>query len=291
MIDITRTRPIFPLYILAFIFLLISQSLFSQSKIKGNKEVITEQTNVEAFHSLSIGNDLEVELIKSMIPSVTIKADENLHPVIKYQVIDSVLSFQVTKIVKGAKEFKAVIRYTEPLRTIILNGNVDVEAEKNIALKKLDLIMHDNARIKANITADRFRLENNNESSFNLTTNCILSVESETADLELKNNSNNILDINTEELNIKTVDKSELTIEGFTYKLNVESSNSSEIKGDKLLTNITKLKLSDKADASVQVSDTISINASGSSKVLLYGEPKILVKNLSETASIIKKEL
>ncbi len=265
--------------------------LFSQAKIKGNKDVKTEQTTIEAFNKLSIGNELEVVLIKAPTPSVTIEADSNLHPVINFQVSDSTLNFQVNKIMKGAKEFKAIIRYTDHLNTIILNGSVDVEAESNLQLKKLDLILNDDARIDASIVSEQFRLENNNDTSLKLKTNCILNIESKIAKLELKSNSNNSIEINAEELEIMTSDKAELDIEGFTYRLNARSRDASEIEGEKLLTNISNVVLSEKADAYIQASDSIKINATGDTKLYLYGEPKITVKKFSGTPSILKKQL
>jgi hypothetical protein len=280
----------FLLFILSFSFL-VSSSSFSQSKIKGDREVKIEQTSVEAFHTLSVGNDLEVVLIKSTEPSVTIEADSNLHPVINFQVRDSVLNFQITKIVRSSKEFKAIIRYTDPLKSIVLNGSVDVESQNSIELDELNLILHDDSRINATIISDKFRLENNNEASLKLTTNCVLNIESKQAELDLKSNSNNIIEINTEELDVKTYDKAELDIEGFSYKLNAVAVKASEIKAKDLLTNMSQIKLTEKADAYIQSTDTINIDISGSSKLTLYGQPKIYVDNMSDSSSLIKKEL
>jgi hypothetical protein len=281
---------LFIYFTITFLFFPLKPGLYAQAKIKGNKEVKTEQTPVEPFHTISIGNELEVLFIKSTAPSVTIEADSNLHPIINFQVKDSVLNFQINKIVRRSKQFKAIVRYTNNLEHIILNGSVDVEAENSIELKTLDLTLHDDSKIDAKIVSDNFRLENNNETSIKLTTNCILNLECKIAHLELKNNSNNIIEINAEELEVNTYDKAELDIEGFSYKLNVDSTNSSEINGENLLTNISNIKLSKKADAIIQATDTITVDASGNTKLELYGQPKILVKNLSGTSSIIKKE-
>lgn len=275
----------------ALCFFLITTSLLSQSKIKGNKEVVLDQQDVEAFHTLNIGDDFDVVLMKSTNPSVTIEADSNLHSIVNYQVTDSVLNFKVNKIIKRAKEFKAIIRYTEPLKTIILNGSIDLESPANIDLKELSLTLNDDAKIDASIVAENFNLINNNEVSIKLSSNCKLRVESKTANIQLKNNSNNILEINTEQLNIVASNKAELDIEGFSYRLNVDISGSSELNGKELLSNISSIKLSEKSEASFQATDTITINASGSSKFYLYGEPKIILENFSESASIFKKEL
>ncbi len=279
-----------------FIFIVLcfvssSSDVIAQSKIKGDRNVKIEQTNIEDFHTISVGNDLEVVLIKSTSPSVIIEADSNLHPVINFRVQDSILNFQVNKIVRRSKEFKAIIRYTESLRSIILNGNVDVESENSIQLDRLSMVLHDNSKIKAEITTNQFSLENNNDGGLKLSTNCVLDIESKIANLLLTNGSNNSIEINSEELNINTKDKAELDIEGFSYKLVSKSMNSSELNAKELLTNISEVMLAEKTDVSVQASDSVKIDISGAGKLTLYGQAKVIIDNFSGTSSIQKKEL
>jgi hypothetical protein len=283
-------QPNFKIILLSIFVLCFPTDIFSQSKIKGNREVRTEQTNIDAFHTLSIGNDLEVVLIKSTSPSVTVEADSNLHSSILYQVKDSILNFQVTKIIKRAKEFKVYIRYSDPLRVISLNGNVDVITENSMQLNKLSLNLYDDAKIEADVVSDDFRLENNNDSTLKFSTNCIINIEGKIIHLDLKENSNNKISVNAEDLSISTSESAELDIEGFSYKVNATVSNSSGLSAKNLLTNVTAIKLSEKANAAIQASDSISVDASGSSKLELYGQPKVLLENFSDKATITKKE-
>lgn len=268
-----------------------TSELFSQSKIKGNREVKMEQTSVSDFHSINIGNDFDVVLVKSTYPSVTLEADENLHPIVQYEVNDSILDFRVSKIVKRSKEFKVYIRYTEPLKNIHLSGDVDVETQNPIQLKALHLKLKDDAKIEADVVADTFTLENNNNSTLKLSTNCVLNIEGKHVSLKLKQKSNNSIEINSEDLNITTYDKADLDIEGFSYNLNVKASGSSQVNAKDLLSNISKVKVSEKTNASIQATDSINIEATGSSKIELYGTPKINIDKMTGTAIIEKKEI
>lgn len=277
--------------VLAVLFMVAAVSSFAQSKIKGDREVRTKQTSVSEFNTLDIGNEFEVVLIKAPSPSVTMEADSNLHNVVNFQVNDSVLNFQVTKNITRSKKFKVVIRYTESLKSIILNGDVDVENENTIELPELNLTLNDDAKIEAEIVTDQFLFQNNNDSSLKLFTNCILKVESKSATIDIRENSNNIVDINTENLKITSSDSAELNIEGFAYNLDLSSTNSSSVKGENLLTNVTKLVTSEKADVEINVTETVNIDASGSSTIELYGEPKIVIDNLTNEATLFKKEL
>lgn len=277
---------------ISFCLVFLSHSiLFSQSKVKGNRTVKIEQTEVEDFKTIIVGNTLDVVLIKSTYPSVTIEADSNLIPVINFQVTDSTLNFKVNKKVTRFKEFKAIIRYTEELSSIVLNGDADVETENTIQLDELNLTLNDDAKIKASIITYNFTLKNNNDSSLKLSTNCVLKVETKTANIELKNSSNNKVDINTENLVITAQDSAELDIEGFSYNMEVNAANSSAVYAQDLLTNITNIKASDKAEIEVNVTETLNIHATGSSKIELYGEPKITIDKFTDLTSINKKKL
>jgi len=264
---------------------------FSQSKIKGNRDVKLEQTSLSEFNTLSIGSDLEVVLIKSDFPSVTVEADSNLQPVIQFKVKDSILNFEVTKRVTSSKEFKVTVRYTEALRNIVLNNDVEVEAENDIRLPELNLTLNNDAKIEANIFTDKFMLLNKNDSALKLFTNCILKVECKNGFIDVRENSNNIVDINTEELHIKTQDSGELNIEGFAYTLFVDATNRSTVEAKNLLTNVIAVKAAEKSAVIVNASESIKIDASGSSTIELYGEPKIEIDNFKNEAALEKKEL
>jgi hypothetical protein len=263
----------------------------AQSKIKGNREVKVEKTGVPAFNAITIEDEFEVELIKSPYPSVTLEADSNLHSAVIFEVTDSILNFQVTKNITRKKELKVLIRYTDKLNTITLGGDVDVEAENTIELPGLNLTLNDDAKMEADIITNEFNFQNNNNSSLKLFTNLILKVECKSATLNLRNNSNNILDINTEDLSINTFDNAELNVEGFAYNLELNTTSSSNVKGKNLLTNVTRLVTSEKSEVEINVTESLNINASGSSKIELYGEPKIEIDSFINEALISKKEL
>lgn len=279
-------------FLLLSIFIFTSNTIIhAQSKIKGNRDVISEQIDVADFSTISIENDFEVLLVKSTVPSVTLEADSNLHDAINFQVNDSVLNFRVTKDIRRSKALKLIIRYSDILNTLVLAGSVDVEADNTIKLPRLNITLNDDARIDAEIDADVFTLKNNNNPGLTLSTNCVLEIESKSATLDLRNKSNNIIDINTEKLKIKTHDNTDLDIEGFAYNLDLFSTNSSTINGKDLLTNVTSIVTAEKSEIEVNVSETVKIDASGSSIINLYGSSKIMIDQMQNNATLKKNEL
>lgn len=278
--------------LLLSIFIFTSNaSIHAQSKIKGNRDVKTEQSNVTAFKTISIANEFEVVFVKSAYHSVTIEADSNLHSAINFQVSDSVLNFQVTKNIRRYKELKVIIRYTDVLKTVVLGGDVDAEAENTIELPELNLILNDDAKINASILSDKFSYQNNNDSSLKLFTTSDLKVESKSAHIDLKESSNSDLEINTEELHVTMHDNAILNVEGFAYNMELSTTGTSSFNGKDLLTNKTKILSSEKSNIKINVTESVNIDASGSSKIELYGESKITIDQMLNKATLQKNEL
>lgn len=279
-----------PKSFLILISILMTNLLNAQVKIKGDRDVRTQEIAVSEFSTLAVGNEFDVLLVKSFNPSVTVEADANLHPFINVEVNDSILNITFTKELRRAKEFKVIVKYTGQLNTIILNNNVDVEAQEGIRLTDFTLTLNNDAEINADIITENFKLLNNNDSMLKLTTNCQLNIESKNVTLDLKKRSNNIIEINTEKLIISMQDDADLDIEGFSYDLNLTALNSTDLNAKKLLINVLKSKTRDESQVVLQASDTIHIDSSGKSKLSLYGEPKIIIDQLANEASIYKKE-
>lgn len=270
--------------------ILMSNLLYAQVKIKGNRDVRSEQTTVSDFKTLAVGNEFEVNLIKSINPSVTVEADANLHSSIIIDVNDSILNITFTKSFKRAKAFKLTVRYTDKFDSMILRDDVNVETNEVIRLPDFSLTMKDNAKIKASFNTENFELLNENDSNFKFLTNCQLNIESKQATLNLKKKSNNIIQVNAEALKINMYDSADLDIEGFSYNLDVNAINSSDLEGKNLLTNTIKTNIKDSAKVALQASDSIHVDASGKSELSIYGEPKIIIDQLANKASILKKE-
>ena len=73
-----------------YLILLIPILSFGQKaeKIKGNKNVTIQETKIDSFTVISIGENFKINLLQGE-PMVKIEADENLHDVIEFNVDDS----------------------------------------------------------------------------------------------------------------------------------------------------------------------------------------------------------
>ena len=68
----------------------------STDKIKGDRNVTIRQTYIDDFETIVVDGDFSIEAVYNSKPSVEIEADDNLHDVIQFEVIDGVLSFVQT---------------------------------------------------------------------------------------------------------------------------------------------------------------------------------------------------
>jgi len=276
-------------YSILTLILIFSMAAIAQTKVKGDRNVTIKSTDVDAFNTVSIGDDFEVLFIKDKTASVTIEADDNLHPVISYAVQDSILTFQLMAEITRAKELKAIIRYTDHLKSLVLNGDVKVKAQNGIDLPHLNISLNEDAEIEADINSNTLTLINNNDSSIKFYANCKLSVECDSAILDLKQNSRNDIVMKSEALEINAYENSKLDIEGYSFDIEVNATQSSEVRAKNLIAKTAKLISRDKSSVEVNTSDSLNIDAAGNSKIYIHGQPKISIIELLDNVTIYKK--
>jgi hypothetical protein len=271
------------------LFLILNIAAIAQSKVKGDRNVTIISTDIDEFNTLSIGDDFEVLLIKDNTPSVTLETDDNLHAVINFAVKDSILNFNLMADITRAKDLKAIIRYTDNLKSLVLNGDVKVKAQSGITLPHLNVALNEDAEIEADINTDTFTLINNHDSSIKFYSNCKLTIECNSAILDLKQNSRNEIVMKSEALEINAYENSKLDIEGYSFDVKVNATQSSEVKAKNLIAKTGKLISRDKSSVEVNTSDSLSIDAAGNSKIYIHGQPKISIEELLDNVIIYKK--
>ena len=65
----------------------------SDDKIKGDRNVTIKQTYIDDFKTIIVNGDFSIEVVYNSKPSIEIEADDNLHEVIQFEVIDGALTF------------------------------------------------------------------------------------------------------------------------------------------------------------------------------------------------------
>lgn len=273
------------------LFSLLTTSIYSQKKIKGNRNVTTIETEVNSFNKLIVGEKFTINFMKDDVASVEIKTDDNLHEVIQFNVVDSVLKFKTTNRITSRKALDIIVRYTDVLKEIELKDNAELNSVNSIDNSKLVLKIHDNAKANLNIRTSAFKLINNNSSTLKLNSKSRFNIVSKLVDLELNESSNTEALITCDSLKVDMYQRSLAKIEGDSKLMRANTINSSNFIGKNLTVESCEIISEDSSEFTIQVLDDITIEATGTSEVSIYGNPEIKLMKFSDSAKLFKKEI
>tara|TARA_R110002049_G_scaffold71370_1_gene183853 strand:+ start:8468 stop:8851 length:384 start_codon:yes stop_codon:yes gene_type:complete len=116
-------------FVLFFISLLcFSLQAQNPEKVKGNRTVVIQETLIDAFHTIDLDEDFDIEIIYNKIPSIEVEADENLHEFIDFEVKDSILSFNKTTKITSKKRLNIKVKYNANLNTVITSDDAEIKS-------------------------------------------------------------------------------------------------------------------------------------------------------------------
>lgn len=268
------------------IIALLSFTSFSQNKekIKGNRSISNRITNIEPFSHLVFGENFKITLIQGCDPSVEISTDDNLHDVINFAVLNGSLKFNTNKRIASNKALDIRLVYTEALKAIELSDNSELTSATTLKIDTLKLSTSQSAKAFLNLQTNSFTLINSGKSKSEL------NVMTDSANIKLNDNSNLEALINASSIKIDLLESADAVIEGETNSLSAFVDNSSKLNAKNLTTKDCALTVKEKADAKVEALDHITLEVYGDTETIIYGKPKIDLKNFQDNAVLIKKE-
>ncbi|MBT8319917.1 MAG: DUF2807 domain-containing protein, partial [Gramella sp.] len=131
---------------LPLLLLIIFSSCLAQEKIKGSRNVKTEQYDLNSFHSIEASGEFKIEILKGSRASIEIKADDNLHDLIQTNVRDGVLYIKPFKQFVREKSQDLKITFSDTLKKIILAGKVEFIALQDLHLQDFELVTRENCK-------------------------------------------------------------------------------------------------------------------------------------------------
>ncbi|MGV6832689.1 MAG: GIN domain-containing protein [bacterium] len=274
---------------LLFVFVLIGSitATYAQKKekIKGSKIVTIQETQINSFNRIVVGEKFEITLTEGETPSVEIEADDNLHDVIKITVADSTLYFKTTRRITTKKELKIKVTYTNALKQIETKEDGEVSSLTSVNNDEMTLVHSGSSKAFLNIKSPKFKLINSDKAKLKL------NVTTKLATLELNDNSKLEALINTDSMQVDLYQRASANVEGDLIDLNVRADNSSTFTGKNLTATTGNVQADLNSDVYVQATDKLIIKALGSSEVYIYAEPEIELLKFAGTAKLHKKEL
>jgi hypothetical protein len=265
--------------------LLITTVSFAQKKdkIKGSKVITTEIKQIESFNSLEVNDNIEVLLVKGTTCGVEIEADDNLHDAIEIVVTGNILHLSTLKKIISAKKLSVRITYTDDFKLIVARDDATISALTEIELDEIEMRSFDSSKLLINAKTKSFLMQNEDKSKVEL------NLKSENTRISVSKNAKVKALIVSSEMTFDMYQKSDATIEGDVNNLKIRLDNNADFNGSKLNSKNTEIITEAYSQAKINVSENVSIEASGKSEIQLYGDQKIDLKRFVESAVLMKK--
>lgn len=268
--------------ILLVLCVLMSTLSIAQDKVKGSRVLSTNTTDINPFNRLLLTEDFEVKLVKAETAAVKIVTDENLHDYIQIIDKDSTLTLKTTAKLRDKKQ-EITVFYTDALNTIELKEDSEVFSENSLKFKDLTLVTTDNS--KAFLTIESTLVKHINEGKARNK----LNITADNVTLELNGSSKVEALINASKIEVDLLESANAQIEGDAKDLDLNADNSSDFNGEKLSVKDINITTLNRAEAKVNASSDLNINASGTSEIEIFGSPKINIESFEDNAILKKK--
>lgn len=272
------------IFLIITLFTTIASS-FAQKKekIKGSKIVTTEIKKIESFNALEVADGIEVFLIKGTECGLEIEADDNLHEAIEINVVGSTLKLFSTKNVIASKKFSVKVTYVDDFKSIVVKDDSKIIALTDFNLESMDIKTYDSSKLQMNIKVTNFNLAQNDKSKSEL------NLKAENTKISLSKNASSKALITSNELTFDMYQKSDAFIEGEIQNIKLRLDNNATFTGKKLVTKTAEIITEGYTNASLQILNSVIIDATSKSEIELYGDAKIEIKQFTDSAILKKK--
>ncbi len=269
------------LWILAIFATLIIQAQ-KLEKVKGSKIVVTTERVFDTIKAIELHKNLDITIVKGEENKLLIFADDNLHDIVLTDITNGVLDIDMSNRIIRKKKFEVTL-YLTNLEIITLNDVSKVT--NNEYFKSNSFVVNLNDRTQANfmIESDSIYIEANDHAKADLL------LKGKKVDLNLLESSKIDLGISGESLQLKSNQKSTISIEGKVDSAIIEGTDSAKIKATNFIIQDAIVKTDDNTILNINSIKNITIDASGKSKVYIYGSPKIIIDSFKDNATLFKK--
>lgn len=269
---------------LPLLLLLIMLSCAAQDKVKGSRNVKTEQFNLTPFHSIQIAGEFEVGVLKGPRPMMEVKADDNLIDLIQSEVVDGVLYIKPIKEFSRAKSQKIQITFDDTLKSIKISDKVELESEQDLYVEDFQLETKNNSRVYLTVTANSFNFINGDDAKAEL------NVTAKQSYFQLNQSSDVKALVNTPLFKVDIYEKASARLEGDVQEFDFRADQSSKFDGENLTAVNATVLAQGRSNNQINVAENLEISAQGNSKTEIYNTPQVNLTQFTDEAVIEKKE-
>ncbi len=251
-------------------------------KIKGSRIVSQVNEELPPFNAILLNDDLDIVLNKSFGPGYEIMADDNLIDILKFKVEDSTLIISSYYDVTAKKQFDITVNYLELKAISVKKGSVltmdPIESDELF----IDGFGQSRLDIKARAEVLDINLEDASKADFN--------VDADSLNISLnKKVQANIYAVNEVSL-VELEGQSALVFEGTSQHVEAKLTGYSKYKAENMESMSQKVDAEKDSDVRINVLQQLELNARDRAKIVLYGNPGIVINEFTDSVQLIKKE-
>jgi len=266
------------------ILVIFSLNCFAQTKLKGNKNVITQNRDVEFFNKIVIKDDLKVIISNGSKAEVIVETDENLQDAIITRSESGTLDIYISQPIATSKQLMVYVSVLDTLLTIETRDKALVISDNEIITNQLHLMSFDKSTQKMICHATNVNIEAEGTSDMELTL-----IADETTIIKSEGNSNLKLNLKTDSFDCFIQNSASVKPVGNCKTIKINSNDNGNYSGKEMLAENMMIEALDKSDVSVNASKNLEIDAQNDAEVYIYNNPKIILKQFADKAVLFKK--
>ncbi|MCW2119104.1 DUF2807 domain-containing protein [Flavobacterium sp. 7A] len=274
-------KTLLTLFLLTFVASLQAQK---KVKIKGDKIVVEKTYDLGGFDTVEVHDDLKITFTAGNSSSnYFLKADSNLHDVIKFEVVDSVLRIGTSAKITSSKRIEIILNVAKIHAIKLYDDAVLKQLGSLVVAEDFDIMGKDDSKMKLNINAKNinFSLSNSADGELNLQGESVKMILNDKVDAELI--------LKTASLDLQLYKSAELTVSGDAENLRLSLVGKPVLKAEKLMTRTADVKQQDGSQATLNCSKEIAIFLEGNSKLYLYNSPKVIMNGFHGKSELLKR--
>ncbi|MFS4418395.1 GIN domain-containing protein [Maribacter sp. 2307ULW6-5] len=250
-------------------------------KIKGNRNVVETRQELPPFNAIELNDDVPVVLENANAPGVAIEADENLLEVLRFDVVNEVLTISSFYKITSKKKLNIKVFHTGLFSIDVRAG--ELAMKDVISTASLKVRTSGTARVELNATADVIDLTMEGISSGDL------NVASDSLMVTLKDRIDAKIYSTGKTNTVFMYKNASAKWEGSTDSLKATLYGNSDLKAEKLEARQANLIMEDSPNARILALDQFNLTSKGSAKTSLYGNPKIIMDSFLDTSQLHKE--
>lgn len=252
-------------------------------KFKPSKVLTINVVDVVDFKKVECHDAFDYYFEKGQKAHVKFETHENMQNLIQAEVNQETLSFIFLDKPKVFKKLKITIYYTDSFNQLSVKNDAKIYAVERIKLSKLTILANDKSRLFINGDIENFELnmDNRSKGEFNVKSSNLKVITSQSASL--------IAMFTSKYSQFDAYQISSMTVEGESEESKIRTSNGASFLGKKFTVNSTELFSDLNSTIGIFSNDDIKINATGDSKVYIYGSPNIKIIKFNDNSTLFKK--